>query len=697
MANTVELQNNDLTEDSHPVSAPDPMLGRFLLHYRIKRRLGQGGMSVVYEGRDEKLGRDVAIKVLHPFLAEKAECRARLVREARAVARLENENILRIFDASAEPIDPSHDSQNGGNKDGFLVTELVPGSTLREFAERHRLHELPELGGLIIWQLARALAHAHEQGVIHRDLKPENVMVRQDGVLKLMDFGIAQIVDAQSLTITGTLLGSPAHMAPECIDGNTADARSDLFSLGTVLYWLTTGSLPFSASTPHALLKAIVDGKWMPPQQHQPRISDALARVIHKSMARQPDDRYASATEMADALAKALTGFGLTPTARLVNQALSHPSKEMPEISKTVCHSSLMRAEELLNQEKPARALSVLARVLAEHPNDEAAAALLTRAEAGADALGVEREPVVKADENTSQPFPQTMAFADTMATETLPQKRFPWTAILVSMGIVGLVGAVIFIADVADRMTNGAGGRAQEQSIETAPPMSYMSDKPSQQNEKKPKAATDNSVPKNTAQPEQLEKTTSNRLTKKRYQPAPPKSEKLASRMAVVEMSRVVEVKVNTWANIAIDGAIVAQNTKRHQLKLKPGKYALEVTNPAALTHRQTIQVPSVGSAPPINVVLKRKPAELKVFCNIKDADIAIRVPGASGGKSLRLLGRAGQSVARPLRVPLEGGATKREYEVIVHKSGYAPQKYIRTFSTGDLVTLRVVLEPSK
>ena len=245
-------------------SANDPLVGRQLLHYRVVEEIGQGGMSIVYRGKDEILGRPVAIKVLHPFLAQKEDCRKRLAREARLVASLQHPNILEIYDYSGESQDDA-DAQTNFASEVFLVSEFVEGVTLRDFAERYPLAEVPELGGMIIWQLALALSHAHQQGIIHRDLKPENIMVRRDGTIKLMDFGIARATESNQLTVTGTLLGSPSPMVSEILDGKIADELSDLFSIGTIMYWLCTGKLPFDAPTPHALLKAIAENRYVPP------------------------------------------------------------------------------------------------------------------------------------------------------------------------------------------------------------------------------------------------------------------------------------------------------------------------------------------------------------------------------------------------------------------------------------------------
>src|SRR5512147_2235178 len=176
-------------------------------------------MAAVYLGRDTALDREVAVKVLHPHLASRAESRARFSREARAVARLSHPNIVEIYDYSGDEA-----------RDSYLVTEFIHGRTLRAFAEEVGFG-LPEVGVLLARALADALVHAHSAGVIHRDLKPENVMVAEGPrpAVKLADFGIARILASEErLTMTGALVGSPHHMAPEILEGRETDARSDL-------------------------------------------------------------------------------------------------------------------------------------------------------------------------------------------------------------------------------------------------------------------------------------------------------------------------------------------------------------------------------------------------------------------------------------------------------------------------------------
>jgi len=260
--------------------------------YDVLGELGQGGMAVVYRAHDPQLERDVAIKVLHPHLARDEESRARFAREARAAARLRHPNIVEVYEFSE-----AQDTRS------YLVTEILEGPTLRRFVELHP--DVPaEVAAAMGIVLCNALACAHRQGVIHRDVKPDNLML-QGGVLKLTDFGIAHVVDAREMTATGQVLGSPAHMAPEQIEGSRVDARTDVFATGTVLYALTAGRLPFDGSNAHALLRKILDGEFADPLRVAPKVGHRFAAILRQAMARIPDDRFASA----DALRAALEDF----------------------------------------------------------------------------------------------------------------------------------------------------------------------------------------------------------------------------------------------------------------------------------------------------------------------------------------------------------------------------------------------------
>jgi eukaryotic-like serine/threonine-protein kinase len=342
------------------------LVGRQIGRYRIVEQLGQGGMSVVYKGHDTALDREVAIKVLHPHLAQRAESRKRLEREARAVARLRHPNILEVFDYA-----------NENAAEAFIVTELIRGKTLREFISSETLQP-PEIAVMVVHEIAGALAHAHEAGVLHRDLKPENVMVRDDGVLKLMDFGIAKILDRdEKMTITGALVGSPAHMAPEIIEGEEAGAEADVFSLGTMLYLFATGKLPFTAPNTTATLKRILDCIYEDPRQSVPTVSDELAEVIATCLQRQPAARYPNAAKLRDALAELLTQVGLTRPHEELPRFFLEPRGYRKALGERVVAALLTRAEQLVADRKTARAMAALNQVLAHDPTNARAEALM--------------------------------------------------------------------------------------------------------------------------------------------------------------------------------------------------------------------------------------------------------------------------------------------------------------------------------
>ncbi|MHB1846817.1 MAG: serine/threonine-protein kinase, partial [Deltaproteobacteria bacterium] len=336
--------------------------------YRLEELVGTGGMSQVYRAWDTSLDREVAVKLLHPHLAAKEESRRRLSREARAVAKLHHPNILEIYDFSGD-----------GAQNAYIVTEFIRGRTLRRFAEEVGFG-MPTLGALAGHSLAMAIEHAHALGIVHRDIKPENVMVRDDGVLKLMDFGIARIIDhGERMTMTGTLVGSPAHMAPEIIEGQEADARSDVFSLGTMLYWLCTGQLPFAASHTTAVLKRILDGQYEDPRALCPAISDSLCACLRGALERDPAQRLPSAAELRRRLEAALVEDGLERPTEELHRFFSDPSAYRAAHRAALIERLGGLARDALAQGKPSRTLSLVNRLLALDPDSGLARELLRR------------------------------------------------------------------------------------------------------------------------------------------------------------------------------------------------------------------------------------------------------------------------------------------------------------------------------
>jgi len=286
----------------------DPLVGRQLGQYRVTRRIGAGGMGVVYEADDTRLGRTVALKALTPEFTHDGKRRERLRREARAAAGLTHPGIATVY--ALEEID--------GHM--YIATEFVPGETLRDELTGGPLptSRVIDLGIAI----SQALAAAHERGVIHRDLKPENVIALPDGGVKILDFGLARFREPQgdpNLTRDGGVLGTPSYMSPEQIRGETIDARSDLFALGTMLFELAHGSNPFKGTDSSTTLARILDAdppKWSASGSGSDgAAAKALAAVVHRCLARRPGDRFATAREVAAALEAAREGLTPPPVA----------------------------------------------------------------------------------------------------------------------------------------------------------------------------------------------------------------------------------------------------------------------------------------------------------------------------------------------------------------------------------------------
>ncbi len=274
------------------------LIGRSLGHYRITAAIGAGGMGEVYRATDTKLGRDVAIKMLPAAVAQDAERLARFEREARSLASLNHPNIVTIF--SVEEAEGSR----------FLAMELVEGEGL---------DTLIAPGGLpvsrffeIAVPLADALSAAHERGIVHRDLKPGNVMVTREGRVKVLDFGLAKLEPADSnpnltstptesradLTSEGQVFGTVAYMSPEQARGGKVDARSDVFSLGVVLYQMVTGERPFQGASAVDMISSILRDTPPPVTDRRADVPPHLARVLRRCLEKEPRDRYQTSRDV---------------------------------------------------------------------------------------------------------------------------------------------------------------------------------------------------------------------------------------------------------------------------------------------------------------------------------------------------------------------------------------------------------------
>jgi serine/threonine-protein kinase len=337
--------------------------------YELLEEIGHGGMATVYRALDARLGREVAVKIIHRHLRDNPEVATRFVAEARAAAKLKHRGIVEVYDVSSED-----------DREKYLVVELVRGPNLRKVLLDHR--EMPaEIGAAIAIELCDAIEHAHASGVVHRDIKPENVMVElpdptagspdrpsdpedpkksgtrvessskkereRKGVedeptvapptsktprsrrpafaIKITDFGIAKILDAQGVTSTGQVLGSPAHMAPEQIEGGDVDPRTDVFALGVILYECLVGHLPFEGKNPAQVLRRVIEGQYARAETERPTVGSRYSRIIDGALATLPADRIESPAALAAKLRTELEALGFEDPRKEISAFFSDP------------------------------------------------------------------------------------------------------------------------------------------------------------------------------------------------------------------------------------------------------------------------------------------------------------------------------------------------------------------------------------
>jgi tetratricopeptide (TPR) repeat protein/predicted Ser/Thr protein kinase len=260
------------------------MIGKTISHYRIVEKLGEGGMGVVYKAEDLQLERLVALKFLPPHVSSDSEEKARFIHEARSASTLNHPNVTTIYEISESP------------EGLFIAMEYVEGKTLRQIARDGPLplKKVLEIGV----QVCEGLAMAHERGVIHRDIKSENIMVTPRGQVKIMDFGLAKLKGASKLTRTGTTLGTVGYMSPEQACGEEVDQRSDIFSLGVVLYELLTGRLPFQGENQAAIINAIINEEPQPIARFNTQATPKMEDMVSKALAKEKEERYQHVDEL---------------------------------------------------------------------------------------------------------------------------------------------------------------------------------------------------------------------------------------------------------------------------------------------------------------------------------------------------------------------------------------------------------------
>lgn len=259
--------------------------------YEVIGELGQGAMGTVYKAKDPLIDRVVAIKTinLNQAMEEREEYEARFYQEARAAGRLSHHNIVTIYDV-------------GKSGDvAYIAMEFLEGRELRDVLNEKLILPLGQVIDIVA-QIATGLAYAHEHGIVHRDVKPSNIMIQKDGHVKITDFGIARMASAAVRTQTGMVLGSPKYMSPEQVMGKLTDQRSDIFSLGILLYEMLTGRAPFLGENVNAIMYQTLNASPPQPSSLNPGVPDMVNFIVAKALAKKLDDRYQNAKEFADDL-----------------------------------------------------------------------------------------------------------------------------------------------------------------------------------------------------------------------------------------------------------------------------------------------------------------------------------------------------------------------------------------------------------
>jgi hypothetical protein len=303
--------------------------------YELQERLGAGGMAKVFRAFDHALSRPVAVKMLHDDLASNPELQQRFLREARVFARLRHPHIIEIHDVVQ------------AEKSAAMVMELIEGTDLAHLTRRQPLR-VPELALCLLRPVLDALAHAHAEGVIHRDVKPANILLSRDGRVKLGDFGIAKVLEETHLTQTGEFLGTPAYIAPEQARGEAVTAAVDQYAAGVVLYEVLAGRPPYVGPTPLAVLSQILIGKFPEIRTLNPAVDEALAAVVHRALAPNPDDRFADLPAFIDALDALSPPLSGSRERQIVAGLLADPAATVESVAQAAADECMTTARRAL-------------------------------------------------------------------------------------------------------------------------------------------------------------------------------------------------------------------------------------------------------------------------------------------------------------------------------------------------------------
>ena len=311
------------------------MIGNVVGSYKVTEKIGEGGMGAVFKGIDLMLEREVAIKMLRPELASQPQVVERFRSEAVTLAKLNHPNIATLFSFLRQ------------GEDFFMVMEFVRGETLDSLIRR--TGAMPcERAVALLNQALDGIDHAHRMGIIHRDIKPANMMLTENGILKVMDFGIARVLGTSRMTKQGNIVGTIEYMSPEQVRGQETDARSDIYSLGILLYEMLTGRVPFSSDSEYDLMRMQIENAPEPPRVFCAQIPQPVEQAIMRSLAKRPEARFQGAAEFRTVLSSALSG--VTPTI-IVTPAAAPPATRLGDAPPAAAASGVVAKETRLANE----------------------------------------------------------------------------------------------------------------------------------------------------------------------------------------------------------------------------------------------------------------------------------------------------------------------------------------------------------
>lgn len=539
-------------------------------------------MATVYRARHITLQREVALKILHPHLSSTSRNRQRFEQEAKAIERLEHENILKIIDFSGQE-----------KRDCYIVTEFIEGISLQDLLRERKMYPTPQQHRLVSEVVAQiglrllsALEYAHNKGIIHRDLKPANVMLRRDGTVKLMDFGIAKILDEGNLTVTGTLIGSPAYMSPQQALEQPIDLRSDFFSLGTLLYHLVTAQLPFNGSNSSIILKNIIENNHTPANVIYQDISTELSDLLEALLQTDPNARPSTHEDIRCRLLRTLHEAGIASKEEnwSLRFWLSDTEGYEQRLKSQIVDALLTQGHTYMEQGAHLEAHNMFNRLLAIDEENEQVPLLI-------DQMYQNDEPIVSKNNHT--PY---------------------WLSISIVLLLV--VGGFLYFQPAKWEKTS-VPPDTERSDIITSKPQSPPLEFPEESlttldttKESTQKKDTKTEIPSKSSKEKPSKKLIPRvDLIKKK----PPKLAVKDIEPIQLPNGEITVTVLNSWADVWIDGEKIGRTGAIQPISLKPGSHEVRLENEYALPYKKNFSISS-GEKTTLEVSLEYKPATIVI-----------------------------------------------------------------------------------